>query len=71
MDKDLSPEEKQQVVEEFDRFMKESILQIGNEIREEEGLPPLSMEDMLEGSVKTVCPMDVTSLSEIWFNPFA
>lgn len=52
MDKDLSPEEKQQVVNDFDTFMKESILQIGNEIREEEGLPPLSMEEMLEGSGK-------------------
>ena len=52
MDKDLSPEEKKQVVNDFDTFMKESILQIGNEIREEEGLPPLSMEDMLEGSGK-------------------
>ena len=50
MDKRLSPEKQQQVVENFDRFMKESILQIGNELREEEGLPPLSMEDMLESS---------------------
>ncbi|MCD8398815.1 MAG: hypothetical protein LUD12_16855 [Lachnospiraceae bacterium] len=52
MEKELTPEEKAAVELEFDRYMKEAILSEGNKLREEEGLPPLTMEELHEAAGK-------------------
>lgn len=50
MEKELTPEEKAAVELEFDRYMKEAILLEGNKLREEESMPPLTMEELQEAA---------------------
>lgn len=46
MCKDSEKETEREIEEQFDRFMRQTILDEGNKIRIEKGLPPLTEEDM-------------------------